>query len=224
MEKTVSRQDLVVEKIILSFGINGRANQSKETTIKNVQAALRATKHQFPYAEIWIPLVKYSTQLPQEEQDNLQLLNEHVERNMPHIPLLPERKFHMQADDIHWTRETGTAIFNHWMDFLNPGNPLSPVQVGVERPRSFQGENVVNLAKNFTLSEPQYNLLSRGLSFIPIADIGRNQKNTISMGCTELLQTDQIDQLFSRCYKFYLLLEFQIGHPNWTNCLQKLGI
>jgi len=123
MEKTEPHQDLVVEKIILSFGINSRANKSKETTIKTVQAALRATKRKFPYADIWIPLVNYSTQLPTEEQDNLQILNEHVERNMPHIPLLPERKFRTQADDVHWTSETGTAIFNYWMDFLNTDTP-----------------------------------------------------------------------------------------------------
>jgi len=48
--------------------------------------------------------------------------------------------------------------------------------VGVEGPRSFQGENVINLSKNFTLSESQYSLLSRGLSFIPVTDIGSNPK------------------------------------------------
>ncbi|KAM7365193.1 hypothetical protein PAMP_010818 [Pampus punctatissimus] len=123
MEKTTPRQDLVVEKIILSFGINSRANKSKETTIKSVQGALRSAKRQFPYAEIWIPLVNFSTDLPQDEQDNLLILNEHLERNMPHIPLLPERKFDTEMDDIHWTVETGTAMFNHWMDFLNAVTP-----------------------------------------------------------------------------------------------------
>lgn len=123
MEKTVPPQDLVVEKIILSFGINGRGNKSKETTIKSVQGALRSTKRQFPYADIWIPLVNFSSALPQEEQDNLRILNEHLERNMPYIPLLPERKFQTQDDDIHWTAETGRAMFDHWMDFLNARTP-----------------------------------------------------------------------------------------------------
>lgn len=123
MEKTVPRQDLVVEKIILSFGINGRANKSKETTIRSVQGALRSAKRQFPYADVLIPLVNFSTELPQDEQDNLKILNEHVERNMAHIPLLPKREFHTQADDIHWTTETGTAMFNFWMGFLNAGTP-----------------------------------------------------------------------------------------------------
>lgn len=44
MEKTVPLQDLVVEKRVLSFGINSRSNKSKETTVKNMQGALGSTK------------------------------------------------------------------------------------------------------------------------------------------------------------------------------------
>ena len=119
MEKTMPPIGLVVEKIVLSFGINSRGNKCKETMVKNVQGALRSTKRKFPYAEIWIPLVKYSEALPQEEQENLETLKEHIERNMPFIPLLPEAKFQTESDDIHWTPETGRAMFDHWMSFLN---------------------------------------------------------------------------------------------------------
>lgn len=123
MEKMDPPLDLVVEKIVLSFGINSRINKCKETTIKNVQAALRSTKKRFPYADIWIPLVNFSAALPQDEQENLQTLNDHLERNMPFIPLLPEDRFETEADDIHWTRDTAEAMFDHWKDFLNAKTP-----------------------------------------------------------------------------------------------------
>ena len=119
MEKTVPPDDLVVEKVVLSFGINSRGNKSKETTVKNMQGALRSTKRKFPFAEIWIPLVNFSSALPAEERENLQTFNDHIERNMPFIPLLSDDKLQTEADDVHWARETGEAIFEHWMRFLN---------------------------------------------------------------------------------------------------------
>ncbi|CAJ1081505.1 hypothetical protein D5F01_LYC17063 [Xyrichtys novacula] len=53
MEKTAPPQDLVVEKVVLAFGINARENKS-DTTIKNVQGAIRSTKRSFPYAQVWV--------------------------------------------------------------------------------------------------------------------------------------------------------------------------
>lgn len=44
-------------------------------------------------------------------------------------------------------------------------DPLSLAQVEVEGPLSFQGQDVVILVKKFRLSEPQHNLLSKGLYF-----------------------------------------------------------
>ncbi|KAL3965733.1 hypothetical protein ACER0C_031832 [Sarotherodon galilaeus] len=123
MEKTTPPPDLVVEKIILSFGINSRANKSKETTVKNLQGALRSAKRKFPYAEIWIPLINFSPNLPREEQENLQTLNEHLIRNMPYIPLLPEEDFETELDDVHWTSDTARAMFEHWMATLNSTAP-----------------------------------------------------------------------------------------------------
>lgn len=123
MEKTIPPDHVEVEKVILSFGLNSRANRSKETTVKNLQGAIRSTKRKFPYAEIWIPLVNFSSALPLEERENLETLNEHIEKNMPFIPLLPENQFQTEADDVHWTAETGSAIFDHWMAVLNSRTP-----------------------------------------------------------------------------------------------------
>lgn len=119
MEKLVPPQDLVVEKVVLSFGINSRANKCRETTVKNLQGALRSAKRKFPYAEVWIPLVNFSEGLPEEEKENLQTLNDHIERNMPYIDLLPDYEFSTGDDDVHWTTDTAQAMFNHWMRALN---------------------------------------------------------------------------------------------------------
>ena len=51
---------------------------------------------------------------------------------------------------------------------------MSLEQEGADR--SFSGQDVVVLAKNFHLSGPQRTLLSKGLSFIPTLDIGRDQR------------------------------------------------
>lgn len=52
---------------------------------------------------------------------------------------------------------------------------MSLDQEGVNGSGSFEAKNVVILAKHFQLSGPQWNLLERGLSFIPSWNIGRDQ-------------------------------------------------
>ncbi|KAM7396088.1 hypothetical protein PAMP_019160 [Pampus punctatissimus] len=123
MEKTVPPQDLVVEKIILSFGINSRGNKCKETTVKSLQGAIRLAKRQFPYADVFVPMVNYSAALPDNEKENLDMLNSHLEQNMVYIPLLPENRFKTVSDNVHWTEATGRAMFVHWMAHLNARSP-----------------------------------------------------------------------------------------------------
>lgn len=119
IEKACPPRDVTVEKIVLAFGINSRENKSRETTIKNLQGAVRSAKKKFPYAEVWIPLISFSTNLPMEEQLNLRTLNDHVQRNMGFISLLPRHLFQTEIDDIHWTENTGKAMFQHWWRELN---------------------------------------------------------------------------------------------------------
>lgn len=54
--------------------------------------------------------------------------------------------------------------------------PLRPERQGVKPVQSSVSQDVVVLAKTFTLPDPQRTLLSKGLSFIPTLDLGRNQK------------------------------------------------
>ncbi|MGL5757935.1 hypothetical protein [Plesiomonas sp.] len=108
-----------VEVVILAFGINHRVQKRKETGVKELQRALKATKEKFPHASIWIPLINYSETLPVEQQVILRELNAHIKRNMPFLPALPGTKFQVGADQIHWTPACAKAMLQHWSDYLN---------------------------------------------------------------------------------------------------------
>lgn len=118
-----STSNVVVEKIVLSFGINCREQRAKETSVKQMQAAVKAAKKHFPSAEIWIPVINYSPHLPSGERTSLHMLNAHILKNMPFIPALRSTEFHTEKDRIHWTRDTAKRILDHWVSFLNLGAP-----------------------------------------------------------------------------------------------------
>lgn len=86
--------------------------------------------------------------------------------------------------------------------------------MGVEGPRSFQGQNVVNLAKNFKLSEPQFNLLSKGLSFISTTNIGRDEKTQFQWDLQNYHRKIQLISYFQDKGEGQIL-PF-IGSSNWT--------
>ena len=109
----------LVEKVVLSFGMNSRGQKAKETAIKQMQAALRMAKQTFPYAEIWIPTVNYSVALPHAEQVTLNKLNAHLQKNMPFIPPLQNSHFRTERDNVHWTKATARAMLDYWVTYLN---------------------------------------------------------------------------------------------------------
>lgn len=114
-----STSQVVVEKIVLAFGINSRGVRAKETSIRQMQGAVRTAKKIFPYSEIWIPVINYSTYLSTAEQTSLRVLNLHICKNMPSIPALKANRFNTERDHVHWTAETAKAMLDHWVRFLN---------------------------------------------------------------------------------------------------------
>lgn len=112
-----------VEKVVLAFGLNNRNQGAKETAIKQMLGAVRATKNRFPYSEIWIPLINFSSGLSREEIQTLTTMNAHISRNLPFVPKLSEKDFLTEGDEIHWTRTTARAMFRHWVSFLNLRSP-----------------------------------------------------------------------------------------------------
>ncbi|CAK6984936.1 hypothetical protein D5F01_LYC25055 [Scomber scombrus] len=116
---TKATSQLIVEKVVLSFGLNSRSQKAKETTVKQLQAAVRVIKKQFPFSEIWVPLVNYSPFLPPAERENLETLNAYIRKNLPFVEALPEAQFQTEGDLVHWTRDIARAMFDHWVDKLN---------------------------------------------------------------------------------------------------------
>lgn len=108
-----------VNNIVLSFGMNSRTAKVKETTVKQIQRALKAAKDKFPKAHVWIPRINFSGCLPTLQQTNLQAINAYLARNCQTIPQLPNSDFHTVGDEVHWTPETANNMLQHWLKFLN---------------------------------------------------------------------------------------------------------
>uniref|UniRef100_A0AAV2M9E4 SGNH hydrolase-type esterase domain-containing protein n=1 Tax=Knipowitschia caucasica TaxID=637954 RepID=A0AAV2M9E4_KNICA len=108
-----------VESVVLSFGLNNRQQKQSETCIKQMQRLVREAKKTFPHANIRVPLIQSSKELPLKERSVLAVLNHHLERNMPHIRRLPEEDFRTRTDNIHWTEETAKKMLQHWARELN---------------------------------------------------------------------------------------------------------
>ena len=60
-------------------------------------------------------------------------------------------------------------------------SPLSHTEEGNQGLPPLSSQNVIILAKNFTLSEEQFQLLNKGLTFIPTIDINKNQKTQLEL-------------------------------------------
>lgn len=108
-----------VERVVLAFGLNNRTQQFRVTAIKQMQRALKMAKTMFPQARIWIPLINFSRSLKLQEQLTLTAMNDHIQKHITHIPLLPAQRFLVESDGIHWTPATARAMLEHWSVYLN---------------------------------------------------------------------------------------------------------
>jgi hypothetical protein len=110
------------EIVILSVGINDRANKPGVTTIPNLRRmAVRAGKC-FPNSVIAIPEINCSDRLPMVEQDHIMSTSKSLLdiRGIVVIPKLEESSFETNvSDNIHWTPETANKMLTHWLDHLN---------------------------------------------------------------------------------------------------------
>ena len=115
---TRATSSVTVETVILSFGLNNRSQKVKQTTIKQLQAAVKTAKLRFPQAEVWVPQINYSRALPLKDQNNLLHLNAYITKNCRYIPELPMRIFKTETDKIHWTKPTARRMLQHWFDYV----------------------------------------------------------------------------------------------------------
>ena len=108
-QTVIPRQDVVVKKIIMSFGINSRRDRNIAAQADYARDAFETALRRFPKADIAV------------QQDTLTVLNELLEGRTPTIEPISEELFSTGKDLIHWSKRTGEIFFEHWMDFLNPG-------------------------------------------------------------------------------------------------------
>ncbi|KAG7455650.1 hypothetical protein JOB18_025238, partial [Solea senegalensis] len=86
------------EMIVLAFGLNHRSQRAHQTSVKQLQAALRAAKLRFPHARVLVPAINFSPALPQQEKFSLLALNRHIQEHCDFIPPLPREKFSTETD------------------------------------------------------------------------------------------------------------------------------
>ena len=110
------------EIVILSVGINDRANKPGVTTIPNLRRmAVRAGKC-CPHSVIAIQEINCSYRLPMVEQDYIMSTSKSLLdiRGIVVIPKLEESSFETNvSDNIHWTPEKANKMLTHWLDHLN---------------------------------------------------------------------------------------------------------
>ena len=99
-------------------------------------------------------------------------------------------------------------------------HPLNLKKEGVELTQSFSGKDVVVLAKDFTLSRPQYNLLRKGLSFIPTLDVDKKQKLQIEWDLQNYHRKIKLAAYFKNKNK-KKMLPF-MGPSTWTPSIELL--
>lgn len=66
-----------------------------------------------------IPVINFSSSLPQQDKLNLSALNRFIEEKCDYINKLPDELFHTESDNIHWSRQTAQDMLLHWCNHLN---------------------------------------------------------------------------------------------------------
>ncbi|MGL4646653.1 MAG: hypothetical protein ACRCVL_06060, partial [Cetobacterium sp.] len=108
------------QQVALAAGIHNRHQLPYKTAIKQLQGLWKAAYTAFPNATIHTALVPYSWSLPDQEQQNLEVLNEYIASH--ENPLMAESQdlFKVEQDGICWTTDTAQAIFDYWVEQLDP--------------------------------------------------------------------------------------------------------
>lgn len=108
------------QAVVLSFGTNdallGKLGLSIAKTIKG---ALGAAQKKFPNARVLVPLINFSAELPSPKRGAMRTLNNMIHQTGMSVPALSGAKFVTEADNIHWTSQTGAEMLGSWLAALN---------------------------------------------------------------------------------------------------------
>lgn len=107
-----------VHVLVLFFGTNNREEGNTTKLKKIVERVKGVARTKFPTAAIYFPLINYNHTLPAHIKENLDILNQIIQEKTHYIPLLPNKSFRTTQDKIHWTKQTGEAMAEHWLKYL----------------------------------------------------------------------------------------------------------
>ena len=167
---------LHVKRVVLSFGLNNRADQTDTSTRQALDMFNKACVA-FPHGSIRVPLINASAGLPRPERDTISSLNEFLKSTIPTVPLLPADRFVTEEDHVHWTAATASNIHKHWINYLNLVS--SADQSWEER------KELVNLSSHFRPSLDQTTLLVKGLSFVPTLNLAKGGGRQVALDVSD---------------------------------------
>lgn len=79
--------------------------------------AIYAAQLKCPEADVFVPIINFSSSIPPREQTVLLHMNNYfLKKTYNHIPAL-QGDFETEQDLIHWTK-TASNILNHWYDHV----------------------------------------------------------------------------------------------------------
>lgn len=165
-----------VQKVILSFGLDDRGQTYTAIMKKQLNQLVYVAQKTFPNALILIPVINFSPNLPHRVRRTISFLNHLIREILHPIPRIPRERFQTEADDITWTRPTAALLWEHWKQYLEIQDETHI--------RPTIHSHVANLS-SLTLTQPQLELLSKGLSFVPSWNTGRNVRRQLTSDVTQ---------------------------------------
>ena len=106
--------------LILAVGSNDRYNKPQTTRI-HIDRILQTAHKKLPGTKIHMAQLNVSDSLPLSQHSTLHSLNSHLRAKWPDValPPLPDDKFDVTTDGIHWTEQCANHTLDHWLDCLN---------------------------------------------------------------------------------------------------------
>jgi len=104
--------------VIVHFGLNDRSSRDTNQVGVEMGELRVACLETFPLARIHVPMVTFSTALNLREWSNMSHLNQMIQQIPDHIPNIEASSFKTTRDGVHWSVETGIAIWTVWRKYI----------------------------------------------------------------------------------------------------------
>lgn len=78
----------------------------KIRAVKELQNLIEVTRDRFPNADIFVPFINFSRVLQIVQQQMIEDINVHIQKNCDFIPSIPNIYFTVEKDGIHWRSAT----------------------------------------------------------------------------------------------------------------------